>query len=150
LATGVHGVASEAELCVLTASPGVEAEALLSFLEARAVRPSRVVGSGEAAAAGVSVWVPLQDVHGLGSLAEAVKTAFGGQVRLSDGVGSVTCVGTGLLAGGVGRRVLACAQAVGARVQGLEATPLSVALLVDREHLEKLTRALHAALVARP
>jgi aspartate kinase len=65
-----------------------------------------------------------------------------------DEIGAVTAVGAGVGSDAANvRRALLAAAAVGAKVDGLTASPLRVTLQVGREHVDAVTRALHDALV---
>jgi aspartate kinase len=133
-------VASESELLLIRTGGGEALEALLRGMDARALRP-RVIG-GEGASGFAAV--PLQDVHALAPLREAL----GPGVELVEGLGSVTAVGAGINADlSCVRSALGHARAVGARVQALHTSPLQLTLFVPREHLGALTQRLHAALV---
>lgn len=143
----VKGVASEADLAVVSASGGAgELSEVLEFLDARGVRGRTLFfegGAGRTFAA-----VPLQDVHGLESLRRDLGARFGARVSLEDGLGTVTAVGAGLNGDwSHARRALAVAEAAGAKVHGLHTSALQLSLLVQREHLKELTVRLHRELI---
>jgi len=99
---------------------------------------------------GVSTFVavPLQDVHGLEALKKDVAARFGARVRFQEGLGTVTCVGTGLNADWSHlRRALAAAEGLRAPVYAVQTSALQLSLLVDKPHLPELTRRLHAEFV---
>jgi aspartate kinase len=145
----VKGVAAEGDLAVLTA--GGESQALpelLDFLDARGVRGRFLSFDGVGAGGTTFVAVPLQDVHGLTALQKDLTDRFGGRVRLREGLGTVTCVGTGLNADWTHlRRALAAAEALRAPVHGVHTSALQLTLLVEKTHLPELTRRLHADFV---
>jgi len=143
----VKGVTAEADMAVVRARGGAVALAeVLEFLDARGVRGRMLIfdGAVDGEGAAASVTVPLQDVHGLEVLKRGLSVRFEGRVEVEEGLGTVTCVGAGMNADwSYARRALAAAEAVGARVHGLHASPLQLSLLLERAHLQELTRRLH-------
>ncbi|HVE82170.1 MAG TPA: aspartate kinase [Myxococcales bacterium] len=143
----VKGVASEADLAVISAKGGAGAlPEVLEFLDARGVRGRTLsfeARTGEAFAA-----APLQDVHGLEALKRDLQARFGDRVRVEDGLGTVTAVGAGINGDwSLARRALAAAEEAGATVHGLHVSALQLTLLVGREHLKPLTVRLHRELL---
>ncbi len=137
---------AEAELAVVRLT-GADPDEVLEFLDARAVkgRLLSLEGFGDAALTGVLL-VPLQDVHGLDALERELATRFEGRAALLRDLGTVTCVGTGLLADhALVRRALETAAELSAHVHAVSASSLQLSLLVDRAHLPELTRRLHRA-----
>lgn len=133
----VKGVTCESELWVLEAP----STAVLELLDARAIKGRTLVSHAG------SAWivVPLLDVHGPEAL--KVELAAAG-VTVHDGRGTVSCVGTGLNADwSVLRRALTVASATGATVFGTHASALQLTLVVDRSHLQALTKRLHEELI---
>ena len=148
--TRVKAVASESELGVVSVrgAPALLPE-LFEFLDARGVRGRFFAFNATAEEAqGGLVAVPLQDVHGPERLTEDLHARFGERARLQQGLGTVTCVGTGIDADwSTLRRALAQAEGLKARVFGVHTSPLQLSLLVEKPHLPELTRRLHAELV---
>ncbi len=135
----VKGVTCESELWVLEAPAAPQA--VLELLDARAIKGRTLVSHAG------SAWivVPLQDIHGPEALRGELVTAG---IGVRDGLGTVTCVGTGLNADwSVLRRALTAASTLGAEVVGTHASSLQLTLIVDRSHLTELTRALHQELI---
>ncbi|MBS1151607.1 MAG: aspartokinase, partial [Myxococcaceae bacterium] len=135
----VKGVTCESDLWVLeaAAAPG----AVLELLDGRAIKGRTLVSHSG------STWivVPLLDIHGPEALKAELTTAG---IKVLDGHGTVTCVGTGLNADwSVLRRALAVAASMGAGVFGSHASALQLTLIVDRTHLKQLTRRLHEELI---
>ncbi|MGA9525512.1 MAG: aspartate kinase [Myxococcaceae bacterium] len=144
----VKGVTSEADLVVLSARGGVGMLAeVLEFLDARELR-SRALSFDGVGAEAALIGVPLQDVHGLERVEQEVHTRFGDRVRVQRGLGTVTCVGSGINADGRHlRRALAAADELGARVHAIHTSPLQISLLLESNHLPELTRRLHGELM---
>lgn len=134
----VKGVTGDAEVWGFStkASP----DALLELLDAQQVKGRNLI----AHEGGALVIVPLQDVHG----PDALRAKLPAEVRVLDDVGTVTCVGTGLNADwSISRQALHVARTSGAEVLGSYASALQLTLVVKREHVKPLTRALHEALI---
>ena len=133
----VKGVTCESDLWVLE-SPDAN---VLELLDARAIKGRTMVSHAGA----TWIVVPLQDVHGPAALKAELEKAG---VTVRDGLGTVTCVGTGLNADwSVLRKALAAAASVDAKVAGTHASALQLTLVVDRALLPKLTQRLHEALI---
>ncbi len=147
-AVRVKGVTSEADLAVISARGGMALIAeLLEFLDARALR-SRALSFDGVGAEAAFIAVPLQDVHGLERVEQDLQTRFGDRVRVQQGLGTVTCVGSGVTTDGRHlRRALAAAEELGALVHAIHTSPLQLSLLVEGKHLPELTRRLHAELM---
>jgi aspartate kinase len=139
VAARVKGVTCDAELWVFACSESPSA--LLEVLDAAQVKGRNLIA--DAAGRTLAV-VPLQDLHG----PEALRAKLPKSISVHDELGTVTCVGTGLNADwSVARRALAIAQAVGAEVTATYGSALQLTLIVRREHVKALTRALHEALI---
>ena len=135
----MKGVTCESDLWVLEASTAPQV--VLELLDARAIKGRTLVSH----AGGAWIVVPLQDIHGPEALKRDLVTAG---IGVRDGLGTVTCVGTGLNADwSVLRRALKAAQALGAEVVGSQASSLQLTLIVDRVHLRALTQVLHQELI---
>jgi aspartate kinase len=145
----VKGVAAEPELAVMTATGEAQAlPELLDFLDARGVRGRLLSFEGVASSGSTFIAAPLDDVHGLEALRRDVSARFSGRVAFREGLGTVTCVGTGINADWSRlRKALGVAEALRAQVHAVHTSPLQICLLVDKPHLPELTRRLHAELV---
>ena len=67
---------------------------------------------------------------------------------MHDDLGTVTCVGTGLNADwSVARKALATAGTLGAEVIATYGSALQLTLIVKRDQVKPLTKALHEALI---
>ena len=69
-------------------------------------------------------------------------------VTLLEDHGTVTCVGTGLNADwSIARKALATARSLGAHVAATYGSALQLTLIVKRDQVKALTKALHEALI---
>jgi aspartate kinase len=135
----VKGVTCETDVWVM-ATAGAP-DALLELLDAQAVKGRNLLFDE---AGRTLVVVPTQDIHG----PEALRAKLPAAVKVLDDCGTVTCVGTGLNADwSVARKALATARGVGATVMATYASALQLTLVVKREEVKRLTKALHEALV---
>jgi aspartate kinase len=146
----VKGIACDSEMAVLTAQGTAQAlPELLEFLDARGVRGRLFSFESVAEEGGCFVAVPLQDVHGLPALKRDLVERFWARVRVHEGLGTVSCVGSGISSDwSCLRRSLAAAEAIQAPVRAAHVSALQLSLLVDAAHLPGLTRRLHAEFVA--
>ncbi len=142
-AARVAGVAVEKELALVAVAPGEAARA--RELLAAAHAPCAEV---EGAAGRVTLAVPLENVHGFGPLAEALRAALPGVEIAAEGIGAVTVVGTGVSASPRVREALAAALAgLGGAPRAFEAGPLEVTVYAEARLLPDLARAAHRARV---
>ncbi len=138
----VKGVTCEADVWVVSFT-GTPAP-LLELFDAREVKGRTMLFDAVAGQGGYVV-VPLHDVHGPETLEKELTQA---SATVQRELGTVTCVGAGINADwNTVRRVLAVAQGKGATVRGVYSSAIQLTLLVDRNHLKDLTRALHQELV---
>lgn len=134
----VKGVTGDAEVWVF--STKAAPDALLELLDAQQVKGRNLLSHE----GGSLVVVPLQDVHG----PDALRAKLPDEVSVLDDVGTVTCVGTGLNADwAISRKALHVARASGAEVLARYASALQLTLVVKREQVKPLTKALHEALI---
>ncbi len=134
----VKGVTGDAEVWVFAAKNSPDA--LLELLDAQQVKGRNLLWHE----GGTLVVVPLQDVHG----PDALRAKLPVEVSVLDGVGTVTCVGTGLNADwSISRKALSVARSSGAEVIASYASALQLTLVVKREQVKSLTKALHEALI---
>ncbi len=144
-AARIAGVAVEKALALVSVAPadGPRARQLLAAAHA----PCAEV---EGAAGRLTLAVPLENVHGLGPLAEALR-ALPGAALDAEGIGAVTVVGTGVSATPRVRQELAAAlAALGGRPLAFEAGPLEVTVYAESGLLPALAREIHRRLLEAP
>jgi aspartate kinase len=135
----VKGVTCETDVWVM-ATPGAP-DTLLELLDAQAVKGRNLLFDEAGRAL---VVVPTQDIHG----PEALRAKLPADVAVLDDCATVTCVGTGLNADwAVARKAHAVARGQGAHVSATYASALQLTMVVKRDQVKTLTRALHEALV---
>lgn len=135
----VKGVTCETDVWVM-ATAGAP-DALLELLDAQAVKGRNLLFDE---AGRTLVVVPTQDIHG----PEALRAKLPAEVAVLDDCATVTCVGTGLNADwSVARKAQATARGIGAQVMATYASALQLTLVVKREQVKPLTKALHDALI---
>jgi aspartate kinase len=142
-AARIAGVAVEKELALVAVAPAdaLRARELLAAAHAPAAEVEGAPGR-------VTLAVPLENVHGFGPLAEALRAALPGVVIAAEGIGAVTVVGTGASATPRVREALAEAlSALGAAALAFEAGPLEVTAYAEARLLADLARAVHARLL---
>jgi aspartate kinase len=136
----VRGVAIDPDVRVVEA-PASVLGSILSALAERRIR-LRLAAAARASAARMLLVVPLTDVHGVESF-DAELRALGAEPR--SGQGTVTVVGPGV---GTDAAFLGLAlwkaEALGATVHAIHASPLQLTLVVEVSHLAPLARALHS------
>jgi aspartate kinase len=135
----VKGVTCDKDVWVLASAGAVDA--LLEVLDAHAVKGRNLLFDE---AGRTLVVVPTLDIHG----PEALRAKLPAGVSVLDDCATVTCVGTGLNADWtVARKALATVRGLGAKVTAAYASALQLTLVVKREHVTALTKALHEALI---
>jgi aspartate kinase len=150
-AGGAVGVASEKGLLLLTTpldALGVLGE-ILAYLDVRqaagkelVLRPPTESSGGQA-----SLVLSRENLHDLTSIIAELETRFG-DIRLREGVGAVSAIGSGINASFANlRTTLDVTASVAATVLGVSTSSFRISVLVDEGHLPALTRALHRALV---
>jgi aspartate kinase len=138
-AARVKGVTCESDVWIF-ATKG-SPESLLELLDAQQVKGRNLVSDASGRTLAV---VPLQDIHG----PDALKAKLPTEVSVLEDQGTVTCVGTGLNADwSVSRKALATAKSLGATVTASYASALQLTLIVKRDQVKALTKALHEALI---
>lgn len=141
----ISGVAGQKEMAVLSVkgTPATFYE-LCEMLDARGVAGKHLSATSE----GGSMVLPLENVHGLAALVEALKQRFGEKVALREGLGMVTAVGAGIDADHSNlRRALAALESMGVPVLGVHTSSLRLSLLVPVERVDDCVRRVHEALV---
>jgi aspartate kinase len=135
----VKGVTCESDVWIFTTSQ--PPDALLELLDGQQVKGRNLISDEAGRTLAV---VPLQDVHG----PEVLRSKLPGHVTLLEDHGTVTCVGTGLNADwSISRKALATARALGAPVVASYGSALQLTLIVKRDQVKALTKALHVALI---
>jgi aspartate kinase len=135
----VRGVAIDSDVLVVDA-PGAALGSILSALAERRVQ-LRLVTAARTSPARMLLVVPLVDVHALDSL-ESELRALGAEPRSDRGTVTVVGPGVGTDATFLGA-ALGKAEALGATVHAIHASPLQLTLVVEATHLAPLARALH-------
>jgi aspartate kinase len=139
----IAGVAVEKELALVSVAPADAARA--RELLAAAHAPCAEV---EGAAGRTTLAVALENVHGLGPLAEALRAALPGVELVAEGVGAVTVVGTGVSASPRVRAELAASiAALGGTALAFEVGPLEVTIYAEARLLSDLAREIHRRLL---
>ncbi|MEW5849855.1 MAG: aspartate kinase [Myxococcota bacterium] len=88
--------------------------------------------------------LPPENLHGLPALRAALSSAFGGAVKLEEGLGTVSLVGDGLGAThGVLRDALKALSATSVRPVATLSTALRLGFVLPQSDVEKAARALH-------
>ena len=135
----VKGVTCESDVWVFT-TPAAP-DALLELLDEQQVKGRNLLFDEQGRSLAV---VPLHDVHG----PEVLRAKLPPGVTLLEDHGTVTCVGTGLNADwSIARKALATARALGAQVAATYGSALQLTLVVKKDQVKALTRALHEALI---
>jgi aspartate kinase len=142
-AARIAGVAVEKALALVSvaAAEAARARQLLVAAHAPAVEVDGAPGR-------VTLAVPLENVHGFGPLAEALRAALPGVEIAADGMGALTVVGTGVSATPRVREELTSAlAALGATARAFEAGPLQVTVYAEARLLPELAREAHRRLL---
>jgi len=142
-AARIAGVAVERELALVAVAPAdvPRARELLAAAHAPATEVEGAPGR-------VTLAVPLENVHGFGPLAEALRAALPGVEIAADGIGALTVVGTGVAATPRVRAELTAALAtLGATARAFEAGPLQVTVYAEARLLPDLAREAHRRLL---
>ena len=139
----IAGVAVQKELALLS-FPAARLPAVLSGLERAGAVAAEVASPGEEAGLVLS----LENVHGWTVLRDSLRAAVPG-LRLDEGVGAVSVVGTGL---GAGHRVLqevtGTLEELGTPARALFTSALRVTAYCDARALPEAARRLHSRLLA--
>jgi aspartate kinase len=147
----VAGVASETGLVMLEASDGGALGPLLELLD-RHGAPGKQFLYHEAPAPGgsASVVLSLENVHDFPRLRSELTSRLPAGVRLCEGLGAVSAIGTGINATFENlRRCLAVVGGTGVTVRGVSTSSFRISLLLDEPQVTQVVRRLHADLVAR-
>ncbi|MBI3931902.1 MAG: aspartate kinase [Acidobacteria bacterium] len=146
----VVGVASETGLVRLSTEAGGSVAALLDLLDEREVGGKQILFEESPVGAGrASLVLSLENLHDFPRLKEELAARFGADVRLTEGVGAVSAIGTGINARFLNvRRVLAILGDAGTRVMGLSTSSFRISVLIDEARVADAVLRLHAGLVA--
>jgi aspartate kinase len=132
----ISGIAQDAELLVVR-SPALAP--LVEALSSRAAWPRELWSDGQ----GARALIPLENVHGVAALLEALRAVPGASVE--EGLAQVSAVGTGI---GASREPLERAlRALPQAPRAVQVTPLRLSFLVPRELLAECVQRLHAELI---
>ncbi len=150
----VVGVASESGLVSVTTADegGALLLELLALLDERQVAGKQLLFQDWPARGGAgSLVLSLENLHGFAELRREIAGLFGERVRLREGVGAVSAIGTGINATFANlRRAYAAVAATGAVPLAISTSGFRVSLLLEEASLEAAVRALHRDLVAAP
>ncbi len=150
----VVGVASESGLVSVTTADegGALLLELLALLDERQVAGKQLLFQDWPARGGAgSLVLSLENLHGFAELRREIARLFGERVRLREGVGAVSAIGTGINATFANlRRAYAAVAATGAVPLAISTSGFRVSLLLAEASLEPAVRALHRDLVAAP
>jgi aspartate kinase len=139
----IAGVAVEKELALVDVPAGDEARALALLAAAHAPATRVEGGPGRTVLA-----ISLENVHGFGPLAEALRREIEGARVTAEGIGAVTVVGTGVAATPRVREALVAALAgLGVAPLALESGPLEVTAYAEARCLADTAREVHRQLI---
>jgi aspartate kinase len=139
----IAGIAVEKDLALVLA-PREAMGRVRALLEAAHAPATEIEGrDGRATLA-----VELENVHGFGPLAEALRGAAAGVEVLAEGVGAVTVVGTGVAASERVRRELTGAlEWLATGALGVGSGPMEVRVYAEGRYLADAARELHRRLI---
>ncbi len=139
----VTAVVSESDVLVLTASGPIEQ--MLGFLEERAVCGKQLHCAGFGGEGdGLTLVLSRENLHEEQRLRADLEAKFRMGVRLIDGLGAVSAIGTGINSGY--KNLLAgsaCLRAAGMLASGVATSSFRITWLVERARLADAARALH-------
>jgi aspartate kinase len=148
----VVGVASERDLIVIhmereglsPTSRSPERLALLDLLDEHKVAGKQLHVAGDA----FTLVVSRENLHGEERLRSALAGRFGDAVRVTDTLGAVSVVGTGINASFENvRRGSAALAASGATISGIATSSFRITWMIDRERLDEAVRLLHTTFI---
>lgn len=142
----VVGVASEKDLVMLQAPPGnagMVAE-LLGHLDTRGAGGKQLLHDGF----GTSLLLSLANLPEYGALAAELAERFQGMVRVREGLGAISAIGSGINSDHANvRKTLGALAGAGIDVLALSTSSFRITALVDSGELERGVRLLHEALI---
>ena len=142
------GVASQVGLVQLTFTDGPATLGdLIAALERRGVAGKQLLFRATGPASGGSLLLSLENLHDFASLRTELAALFGDRVRLSEGLGAVSVIGTGINSSfETLRRCLLALAGIGAELRGLSTSSFRISLLLDERHMQEAVKRLHAGL----
>ena len=140
----VVGVASERDLLILEADAPLEQ--LLSALDEEHVAGKQLqVGTG---APQTTLVISRENLHGQSSVQRALSARFGDQIRLVDGLGTVSVIGAGINASYANVRAgMAALRDAGAEPRGTSTSSFRITWLLPDDQVPAAVRALHARFI---
>jgi aspartate kinase len=144
------GVTSESGLVLVTLpeADAVRVTRLLEAFDAAETHGKELLFRGDSSA---SLVLSLENVHDLGRLRRELTTRCGDAVRVREGVGAVSAIGTGINGSYWNlRRALAVLQEVGVGVLGVSTSSFRISLLLDAGAVPEAVLRLHEALIEAP
>jgi len=144
----VVGVASQTGLVQLSVTDGLETlEGLLDTLDGWGVPGKELLFRATGPASEGSLLLSLENLHDFASLRAELAGRFGDRVRLIEGLGAVSVIGTGINASfETLRRCLEALSGMGAALRGLSTSSFRISLLLDERHVQEAVKRLHAVL----
>ncbi|HRH95543.1 MAG TPA: aspartate kinase [Prosthecobacter sp.] len=137
----VVGVASEKDLFVLQAT--ADADALLAFLDSRQVCGKQLhLASAGGPSDGLSMVLSRENLHDEERVRNLLAEKFGGSVRLLDGIGAVSVIGTGINTSYKNLRAGSAALAA-LDVLGISTSSFRITWLMPQSAVEEAVRRLH-------
>ncbi len=145
----IVGVASQADLALLSVKPGIGALTRLATLVDEAGVAAREIQMRGTARP--SLLLSLRDAHDFEGLEATLRDALGEAVEITRPLGAVSVVGNGI-DGSLDtlRTVLATVSESGVTVVGVSTSSFRISLLVGASYLDDTVRLLHAKLVESP
>jgi aspartate kinase len=142
------GVASQAGLVQLSfAGDSANLATLVEVLDDRGVAGKQLLFRAMSPTGESSLLLSLENIHDFTSLRADLALRFGERLRLSDGLGAVSVIGTGINSSFVPlRRCLQALAGMGAALRGLSTSSFRISLLLDERHVQEAVKRLHAAL----
>jgi aspartate kinase len=141
----VVGVASERDVIVLSADGGSKGPGdLLTLLDEHKVAGKQLHVSGDR----LTLVVSRENLHAEAQMREALAARFGAQVRITDTLGAISVVGTGINASFDNvRRGSETLTASGASIEGVATSSFRITWMIDRGLLDDAVRLLHRTFI---
>jgi aspartate kinase len=141
----VVGVASERDVIVLSADGGSKGPGdLLTLLDEHKVAGKQLHVSGDR----LTLVVSRENLHAEAQVREALAARFGAQVRITDTLGAISVVGTGINASFDNvRRGSETLTASGASIEGVATSSFRITWMIDRGLLDDAVRLLHRTFI---
>ena len=140
----VVGVASEREVLVLEADSDGAAKDVLTLLDQHHVAGKQLHVAGDR----LTLVLSQENLHEEARVRDAINRAFGGRVRIQDGLGALSVVGAGINASFDNvRRGSAALSANGMAVRGIATSSFRITWTIDRARLDDGVRLLHRTFI---